>query len=416
VLRAVRRGATFDIALRAALGDLADADRRLAHELAAGVLRARTALDQEIARCVTSAWQRVTEDVRDLLRLGAYQLLELDRVPAHAAVATMVDLARRECGARSAGFVNAVLRRIARERDAGPAPQGAAAREAGNGRAAGELARQYSHPEWLVARWVARFGTARTAALLECNNRRPPMHLQPARWDLDRLAQELAAAGIASESAPGGAGLALRGVRVERLPGFRDGGFVVQDAAQALGLAHAAIPDAALVWDACAAPGGKAATLARRCRVIASDVRRKRLARLQETVRRAAPDVRVLYADAMRPPFGADRFDAVLLDVPCTATGTLAKHPDARWRVSPARLQRLQVLQAALLDGVAGTVRPGGALVYMTCSLEPEENAVQMERFLADHPAFRREREDLVLFPPDSGTDGGYTARLARTA
>jgi 16S rRNA (cytosine967-C5)-methyltransferase len=324
-----------------------------------------------------------------------------------------VDLARREHGARSAGFVNAVLRRIARERDAGPAPHDAAPPAAGDGHP-GELARRYSHPEWLVARWVERFGGPRTAALLAHNNRRPPLHLQPARWDLDRLAQELAAAGIASELAPDGAGLAVRGVRVEQLPGFREGGFIVQDAAQSLGLAHAAIPDEALVWDACAAPGGKTATLARRCRVIASDLRRERLVRLQETVRRAAPDVRVLYADATRPPFGTDRFDAVLLDAPCTATGTLAKHPDARWRVSPSRLERLQALQAALLDGVAGTVRPGGVLAYMTCSLEPEENAIQIEGFMTRHPVFRREREDLVLFPPDRGTDGGYTARLVR--
>jgi 16S rRNA (cytosine967-C5)-methyltransferase len=150
--------------------------------------------------------------------------------------------------------------------------------------------------------------------------------------------------------------------------------------------------------------------------VIASDARRDRLARLRDTVRRAAPEARVLCADATHPPFGPDRFDAVVLDAPCTATGTLAKHPDARWRLSPARLRRLQALQAALLDGVAHTVRPGGALVYMTCSLEPEENTVQTERFLARHPAFRRDREDLALFPPDRGTDGGYTARLIRVA
>jgi len=416
VLRAVRGGAPFDAALASALGDLTEADRRLAHELAAGVLRARTTLDLAIARHVTADWRRVGEDVRDLLRLGAYQLLELDRVPAHAAVATAVDLAKREHGARSAGFVNAVLRRIARERHAGTAPPDAGTPERGDERTAPELARRSSHPEWLVARWVDAFGAERTASLLAGNNRRPNVHLQPARWDLDRLARELAAAGIPSEPAPGGAGLSVRGVRVERLPGFRDGGFVVQDAAQALGLAHAAIPDGAVVWDACAAPGGKTATLARRCRVVASDVQRERLARLLDTVQRAAPEVRVLCADATRPPFGADQFDVVLLDAPCTATGTLAKHPDARWRITPARLQHLQALQQALLDGVAGTVRPGGVLAYMTCSLEPEENTAQMERFLTRHPAFRREREDLLLFPPDRGTDGGYAARLVRIA
>jgi 16S rRNA (cytosine967-C5)-methyltransferase len=411
VLRAVRAGATFEAALAGALEPLAAADRRLAHELAAGVLRGRAMLDRDLARRVAGDWQRVSEDVRDLLRLGAYQLRELDRVPAHAAVGTAVDVARREHGARTAGFVNAILRRMAREADACP-PAG----DDGDGDDAVQgLARRYSHPAWLVARWIERYGTARTVALLEHDNRRPAVHLQPARWDVERLANALAAAGIRSDGDAGG-GLAVRGVRVAELPGFAEGAFVVQDAAQALGLAHVGIPDDALVWDACAAPGGKTATLARRCRVVASDVRQERLARLQDTLRRAAPDSRVLCADATRPPFGAERFDVVLLDAPCTATGTLAKHPDARWRLSPARLARMQAVQAALLDGAATTVRRGGVLVYMTCSLEPEENTEQMEGFLARHQAFRRDRDDLVLFPPDHDTDGGYAARAVRVA
>lgn len=412
----MRNGATFDAALGPALEPLEAADRRLAHEMAAGVLRARATLDEALARRVTPEWRAVAEDVRDVLRLGAYQLLELDRVPTHAAVTTAVDLAKRALGSRSAGFVNAVLRRLARERDAGTMPRHGDGPEDGAGSPVSELARRFSHPEWLVGRWVDRLGVPDTVRLLEFNNRRPPVYLQPVRWTLDGLQRALGAAKIAADGVAGATGLAVRGVRVERLPGFAEGGFIVQDPGQALGLAHAAVPDGALVWDACAAPGGKTAALARRCRVIASDARPERMARLRATVRRAAPGAHVVYADALHPPFGAGRFDAVLVDAPCSATGTLAKHPDARWRISPARLARLQAVQAALLDGVAPTVRPGGVLAYMTCSLEPEENAAQVEGFLMRHPEFARDREDLALFPPDRGVDGAYAARLVRTA
>jgi 16S rRNA (cytosine967-C5)-methyltransferase len=380
------------------------------------VLRARATLDDALSPRVTADWHAVPEDVRDVLRLGAYQLLALDRVPAHAAVTTAVDLAKGTLGSRSAGFVNAVLRRVARDRAAGTIDADGGAPECGAGSAAQDLARRFSHPEWLVARWLERFGAADTARLLALNNRRPPVYLQPIRWSLADLRKALGAAGVPTEDVPAAAGIAVRGARVEQLPGFGDGGFVVQDPAQALALAHAAVPDGALVWDACAAPGGKTAALARRCRVIASDLRPERVARLRGTVRRAAPEARVLQADAQRPPFGAGRFDVVLVDAPCSATGTLAKHPDARWSLSPRRLERLQTVQAALMDGVAPTVRPGGVLVYMTCSLEPEENAAQVDGFVMRHPEFARDREDLVVFPPDRGTDGGYAARLVRAA
>ena len=412
MLRAVRQGDAFDRALAAAVEGLGEADRRLAHEIAAGVLRTRHELDDTIRPRVTGEWRRVTDDVRDLLRIGAYQLTALTRVPPHAAVAATVEVTKQEHGDRSAGFVNAVLRRLARERAEGaapPAPPHAL-------ESAADLGRHYSHPEWLVARWLDRYGRARTTALLEHNNRPPATVLQPARWSGTELEAALAAAAIPFETSPERPGYAVRGVRIKDLPGFAEGGFVVQDAAQALALAHLRIPDGAQVWDACAAPGGKTAVLARRCRVIASDVRRARLPRLVETVRRAAPTALVLCADALHVPFAAGRTDVVVVDVPCTATGTLARHPDARWRASPARLARLTALQETLLDAAAPIVRPGGALGYMTCSLEPEENEHQVSRFLARHPEYRRDGDDFALFPPDRGTDGAYATRLVRTA
>lgn len=411
MLRAVRRGDPFDRALATAVEGLGEADRRLAHEIAAGVLRARHELDDTIRPRVTGEWRRVSDDVRDLLRIGTYQLTVLTRVPPHAAVAATVEVTKQEHGDRSAGFVNAVLRRLARER-----AEGAAAPAPHPPETAAELARHYSHPEWLVARWLDRYGRERTTALLDHNNRPPATVLQPARWSAAELAAALTAAAIPFETSPERPGYAVRGVRIKDLPGFAEGGFVVQDAAQALAIAHLRIPDGAQVWDACAAPGGKTAVLARRCHVIASDVRRARLPRLVETVHRAAPTARVLCADALHAPFAIAQTDAVVMDVPCTATGTLARHPDARWRASPARLARLAALQEALLDAAAPIVRPGGTLGYMTCSLEPEENEQQVTRFLARHPRYRRDGDDLTLFPPDRGTDGAFAARLVRTA
>lgn len=412
VLRAVHDHAPFDAALAEATAGLADEDRRLVHEIAAGVLRGRDALDALLIPRVTGAWRRVAEDVRDLLRIGAYQLQELSRVPAHAAVAATVEVAKRERGPRSAGFVNAVLRRLAKDLAAGVE----VGPVAGTRDDARSLAKRYSHPAWMVARWLHHFGPERTEALLQHNNRRSAVHLQPARWDLDRLREAFRGAGVPFAEVDGLPGLAVRGVRIHALPGYGDGAFVVQDPAQALALHHVAVPDGARVWDACAAPGGKAARLAARGPVIASDPRRARLPRLVDTVRRASPGVRVVCGDALAAPFAAASFDAVLLDVPCSATGTIAKHPDARWRMSASRVTRLAALQGRLLEAVAPMVRPGGLLAYLTCSLEPEENGAQVEAFLDRHAQFRRAGDDLFLFPPERGTDGAFASRLERAA
>jgi 16S rRNA (cytosine967-C5)-methyltransferase len=273
-----------------------------------------------------------------------------------------------------------------------------------------------SHPEWLVQRWRARFGNTRTAALVAHNDRRPPLVIQPVGWSPGRLAGALNERGIAFDPVPEGSGFAVRGARVNELPGFAEGAFVVQDPAQARVLDFAAIPDGALVWDACAAPGGKAVVLAQRHRAVASDMRLQRLHLLRSASRRAAPTLPVFAADARIPPVRTASLDSVLLDAPCSATGTLARHPDARSRLTPRRIETLARLQAELLEGVAPVVRPGGLLVYATCSLEPEENELQVNGFLERHAEYRRTVDDLFVFPPESGTDGAYAARLERVA
>lgn len=429
ILRAVRRGEPFERALDREATRLSDVDRRLAYEIAAGILRHEAELDRILAPHATRGWTAVSDRLKDLLRLGAYQLRFLDRIPPHAAVSTSVDLARSLRGKKKSGFVNAVLRKVAAEREA-----------TGSGRAAGpgsgrtpaagippdRLAAAYSHPAWLVDRWLDRFGPRETTALLEWNNRRPPLVLQPARASLADIARSLEQGGIPFRHLPHGMGLALDRGRPAGLPGYREGAFLVQDAAQAWVIRFADIPTNATVIDACAAPGGKTVALSRVARlVVASDRRRQRIPRLRQNIQRAAPGpVAVVVAEAQAPP--VRDLPVVLVDAPCTATGTLARHPDARRRLQPDSLLRPVAYQAAILEGVAGAVAPGGLLVYATCSLEPEENEQQVNRFLERHPGFRRDPPagvpeellspvgDLTVLPHRHMMDGAYAARLRR--
>jgi 16S rRNA (cytosine967-C5)-methyltransferase len=418
ILRDVRAGKPFDVALDRGVAKLAEPDRRLAHELAAGVLRHRSTLDERLAPLVTRGWASVEPELQDILRLGAYQLTTLERVPAHAAVDTSVALAKRS-GAGSAGFVNAVLRRLTRAAPATPDTTGSPAER---------LASAYSHPGWLVQRWLDAFGPEGTQELLRWNNTRPRLVVQAARQDLEALAERWRAAGVDFQPAPFGSGIATGAGRPSELPGYEEGSFLVQDPAQALMARYADLPAGWLVYDACAAPGGKTIALGRRARlVLAGEVSPIRAKRLSENLRRAGSGREfVVVADGRQSPLL--RADAVLLDAPCLGTGTFARHPDARWRVSPGALASLERLQSELLEHAATIVAPGGLLVYSTCSLEAEENAAQVDRFLEGHSGFRREpsrgvpgellspKGDLMILPQRHGIDGSFAARLRRTA
>ena len=419
ILRQVRDGQPFEMALSGGVGQLPEPDRRLAHELAAGVLRQRRMLDRQLAPLVPRGWGAVAADLQDILRLGAYQLTELERIPAHAAVDTSVALAKRAGGTRAAGFVNAVLRRLTRSAP-NPEPLAMAAPDA--------LAAEYSHPSWLVYRWVHAFGLDQTKALLQWNNTRPRLVAQAAREDLDALEARWRAAGISVHPAPHGAGLILDRLRPAEVPGYGEGLFIIQDPAQALLARFVDPPPNATIYDACAAPGGKTVALGRRAgRIVAGEINPTRARRLAENLARAGTGrEHVVIADARNPPVrGAD---IVLLDAPCLGTGTFARHPDARWRVSMEALAKIQRLQAVLLDTTARALEPGGLLVYSTCSLETEENQGQVEAFLSRHPEFRRDpvssvdpallspEGDLTTLPQLHGMDGAYAARLRRTA
>lgn len=420
ILTEVRGGRPFDAALNRAVGSLSDADRRLAHEIAAGVLRQQSALDSRIGSLVPRGWESVSPELREVLRLGAFQLTSLDRVPQHAAVDTSVSLAKAIGGGRAAGFVNAILRRLSRLPEAPPI--------AAPGEGAARLAEEQSHPLWLVERWVGRYGENATADLLRWNNTRPHLVLQAAREGLEELERRWSAAGIAVEPAPFGAGLMVGVSRPAELPGFAEGAFIVQDPAQALLARFAALPPAAVLYDACAAPGGKSISLGRDIAgVVAADLTSARVERLARNLRRAGSGrEHPVVADARWPPIRAT--SAVLLDAPCLGTGTFARHPDARWRVTEDALAGLAEKQAELLEGAAAVVAPGGLLLYSTCSLEPEENALQVERFLNAHAEFRREpsetfpaalassRGDLMTVPHLHRMDGAYAARLRRAS
>jgi len=420
VLHDIRRGIPFDLALERALGAVPEADRGLAHELAAGTLRYRSVLDAAIAPHLDRGPDRIREDLLDILRLGAYQLLFLDRIPPHAAVDTAVALGRRIAGARVGGFINAVLRKIS---EVGVAKSEEIEADAPSSL----LATRYSHPEWLVERWVERFGGEATERLLEINNTRPPLVVQPARWDRETLIASFEQQQIAWHPAPFEAGLVVEGRRPQALPGFAAGSCFVQDPAQALVVRFFDRAPGSAIFDACAAPGGKSIAFSGRGFVAAADLRPARARRLRENLQRAgAGPAAVLAADAAHPPVRP--MPAVLLDAPCLGTGTFSRHPDARWRVSPEALATLAAESGRLLRSLADVVAPGGLLFFATCSLEPEENDVQIDGFLAEDRRFRREPPasvpselltpagDLMLLPQVHGTDGAYASRLRRTA
>ena len=420
----MRAGELLDPSFERRVESLDARDRRWTQELLYGMLRRRSWLDSIIDARVRGGLARLDADVVDLLRLGTYQLLRMRSVPAYAAIAQTVEMAKRRHGLGASKLVNAVLRRVDREREALEIPTPNDPVDA--------LAVMHSHPRWLVARWVARWGAGETERLLVANNAEAPVIIRPFGIVREQLEASLEAAGVHVEEVP----LVHDSIRISspvsltELGAFRQGLFFVQDPASTLVTEYAAIPAGAVVADLCAAPGGKTLELSRLASVVYSaDRSHARLLRVRANVQRLdARNVQILTADARHPAVRA--VDAVLLDVPCTGTGTFRRHPDARWRLKVSDLAVMSALQGSLLRAAAEVVVPGGLLIYSTCSMEPEENDAQVERFLADQagewtlepppegvvPSAVVDAGRLRVLPHRHGADGAFAARLRRAS
>ena len=431
ILRRVEdAGAFASVLLEHRTGGFPDPrDAALLTEIVLGVLRRRACLDHAIARSADRPTADIDGAVLTALRIGAYALLFLDRVPDFAAVDTAVSLVKEAGWGRAAGFANGALRRVARERQtllpAPPAPGDIAA-----------LALFHSHPEWWVRRLVARTGWEVAEEFLRADNEPAATVLAPRRGETD-LARTLAGEGVGVEPcrfAP----QALRTVSgvPQKTTAFRSGAFWIQDEASQLAVGLLGPAAGPRVLDACAAPGGK--TLAAASRVpeggliVAVDRSAKRLARLAQNVRRiGVDDVVAVVADMSRPaPFDGG-FDDVLVDAPCSGTGTLRRHPEIRWRLAPGDLPVLAERQTKILASAAETVRPGGRLLYSVCSVEPEEGEDVVAAFVAEHPEFAQAdpraslsqaAQELVgpdhalrTTPLNDGLDGFYAALLTRS-
>jgi 16S rRNA (cytosine967-C5)-methyltransferase len=423
VLTDLRSGELLDSSFDRRTSRLDPRDRRWTRELVFGMLRRRSWLDALLDDRVRGGLAKLDPDLIDLLRLGAYQLLSMGSVPAYAAIGQTVELTKRRHGIGASKLTNAVLRRLDRERDrlvvATPEDPVDA------------LALEHSHPGWLVARWIARWGADETRLLLEANNREAPLVARPYHVVREQLEAMLESAGVTVADAPlvPDSLVLTSGVgAMTELGAFKQGLFHLQDPGSTLVTRYASFPSGATVADLCAAPGGKTLELARTARtVFAGDASFARLARVRDNVLRLdAANVVPFVGDARFPAVRG--MDAVLIDVPCTGTGTFRRHPDARWRLRVSDLAVLPAVQRSILRAAATAVRPGGLLVYSTCSLETEENDAQIESFLSDNPEWRLEPPPegavpaavldagrLRVLPQRHGTDGAFAARLRRS-
>jgi 16S rRNA (cytosine967-C5)-methyltransferase len=382
------------------LGD--SRDRALAADIATGTLRWQAMLDYVIAHVSRRDIDRLDPAVRDILRLSAYQLLKLDRIPASAAVNDAVELTRGAGKQSATSFVNAVLRKIAREGDRVPLPAPPAR---GSGTPGGPDLRQaaldylaiaMSHPRWLVRRWLDRYGFDAAARWAAFNNAPAPITLRANRLKattlevqarLERLGVELEPTRFAPN------GLVVTGGHPLATPLADQGLFIVQEEASQLVIELVGARAGERILDACASPGIKTTALAALVgaegQLVATDLRQRRVMLLRRTLNHYGADkVAVVRCDVRAAlPFRTG-FDAVLLDAPCSGLGTIRRDPEIRWRRTEADLERFAATQRAMLEHASEVVRPGGRLVYATCSSEPEENDDVVNWFLTRHPEF----------------------------
>jgi 16S rRNA (cytosine967-C5)-methyltransferase len=422
---------------------LSPADRGLCHELVCGVVRWQATLDSLIARKTNRREQKFA--LQNLLRLGLYQIFWLDRIPPHAAVHETVELAKRSGHGAQAGFINAVLRGYLREADE--------IKKILADLKISQPALGWSHPEWLVEKWRARFGDEKTRQLLEWNNTPPKTFarvntlkfsgtgVSPVSFSATKLAAPMKHTGETPVPLPRDAGDLLARWREENveydfftrdwtgenlafelkshpslssLKSFRDGWFYIQDPSTLLAPQFLDAKSGETILDLCAAPGGKTTFIAQQMRnegkIIACDISEERLKLIRENCARLG----VINVEAVSNSsffILHSSFDRVLVDAPCSNTGVMRRRVDLRWRISPEEISRLRQTQLDLLKLAATKLKPGGVLIYSTCSLEPEENSEVVKEFLREHENFKLENERELL-PFADNVDGAYVARL----
>jgi 16S rRNA (cytosine967-C5)-methyltransferase len=405
--------------------------RAFVRELTYGVLRWRNRLDWMLEHCSNRPLERLPPAVRNLLRLGAYQLSFMDHIPAYAAVNETVQLAKQVGHEGVVSYVNAVLRSLERQRGSMTPPD---ARED----LLGYLTVTQSHPRWLVDRWLEHYGPQQTMAMCHADNLRPPLvvRVNLLRTSRERLLASLMADGCEAEPcryAPDGVLVVLNSA-LDRLQAYREGWLTVQDEAAILCGYLLAPQPGERVLDACAAPGGKAThaaeLMADRGEILCLDQSRQRLNLVAENAQRLGLRcVRCLVGDAEKSEFEC-AFDRVLVDAPCTGLGVLRRHPDAKWRKGPELIGTMARQQTTLLAQLSRFVRPKGLLLYLTCSTEAEENQRIVRAFLDGHPHYELETvvnnlpEAARVFahgqgwfqtwPGPEGLDGFFGARLRR--
>ncbi|HWP22668.1 MAG TPA: 16S rRNA (cytosine(967)-C(5))-methyltransferase RsmB [Candidatus Binatia bacterium] len=414
---------------------LRDADRALLTELVYGTLRWRGRLDALLSPQLDRPLEKTDPVLRNLLRLAAYQLLFLDRIPAYAAVNEAVALAKSLRGAKAAGFANAVLRNVLRKNSGGK-------KFADGDDSVTALAAAYSHPEWLVKKWLEEFGPAEIKPLLQANNQKAPLVLRAnslkiARGELLRRFSDAGIQAAPTERSPQGVRLGASGA-VEKLPGFNEGLFQVQAESSQLVAYLLAPSPGERILDACAAPGGKSTHIAELMQdegeVVAIDSSARGVKKIVENATRLGlKSVRAVRADARTRLSGLKlaSFDRILVDAPCSGLGTLRAHPEIKWQRSESDVERLRRLQVEILEHAARYLKPGGVLVYSTCTLTREENQQVVEGFLGRTKSFELEPaagylpeqaqpmargEFFLALPHRDDTDGFFAARMRKAS
>jgi 16S rRNA (cytosine967-C5)-methyltransferase len=412
-------------------GVLSGPDRGLYAELVFGVLRRQGTLDHILQQLLEKPMVELDPLALVILRIGLYQLTCLDRIPESAAVNESVNLAKLITPGTS-GLINAVLRNYIRRRDTISFPDISA-------NPAAAIAARHSQPEWLVEQWIAQLGVAEAQQLAEASSQQPPLTLRvnTLRSDRDHLLQEFEVQGIEAAPcrfSPDGITLAGRHT-VSSLPGFEAGMFAVQDEASQLAGRLLGAEPGERIWDACCAPGGKTCHIAQlmndRGELMATDISRSKLTLVQDSLRRLGfESVSTAVADLHQPDtFPDGSFDRILLDAPCSGLGVIRRNPEAKWRLFSGDITRLAAVQKTLLKNAAAKLKPGGTLLYSTCSTSEAENELVVEDFLLHNPGFVLENlndlfpawSDLIAFygmfrvwTHRHGMDGFFAARIKR--